>query len=241
MKRGIIAVIFFVMTFFAAANDRKSNNQVSDVVSNQITRYSSGSYKPFSLENQFNKIIAGSCLINVATAGTALTAYTFATPLMWGLNYVAGVMSLAILTSAPLAVGIVLLSHGVYKLKKFTPILTDEFKHLFISDAYKRYLRFAMITGIVSGVSFLTVMSGVAMHITAYVNPSELMTYGIIPDIIGGLGLLVCLPMMIAAFAMSAWCKGELAKLSPDIAITHDDKQGYTEGYSVSIGMRVRI
>ena len=204
-------------------------------------RYSSRSYKHFSLENQFNKIIAGSCLINVATAGTALTAYTFATPLMWGVNYLAGVMSLTILTAAPLAVGIVLLSHGVYKFKVFAPILTDEFKHLFIPNAYKRYLCFAMITGIISGVSFLGVAAGVSMQITACFNPSELMTYGIIPDVIGGLGLLVCLPMMIASLAISAWCKGELAKISPDIAITHDDKKDYTEGYGVSVGMRVRI
>ena len=29
--------------------------------------------------------------------------------------------------------------------------------------------------------------------------------------------------------------------ISPDIAITHDDKKDYTEGYGVSVGMRVRI
>jgi hypothetical protein len=32
-----------------------------------------------------------------------------------------------------------------------------------------------------------------------------------------------------------------LAKITPDIAITHDDKKDYTDGYSVSVGMRVRI
>ncbi|MBR3732537.1 MAG: hypothetical protein IKN25_07785, partial [Spirochaetales bacterium] len=29
--------------------------------------------------------------------------------------------------------------------------------------------------------------------------------------------------------------------ISPDIAITHDDKKDYNEGYGVSVGMRVRI
>ena len=239
MKKIIILIFLIIIDYICFSSE--INNGVNSITSNQTMRYSSRSYKPFSLENQFQKIIAGSCLINVATAGTALTAYTFATPLMWGLNYIAGVMFLTILTLAPLAVGIVLLSHGVYKFKEFAPILTDEFKHLFIPYAYKRYLCFAMITGIISGVSFLGVAAGVSMQITAYFNPSELMTYGIIPDVIGGLGLLVCLPMMIASLALAAWCKGELENITPDISLTHDDKKGFTEGYGVSLGLRVRI
>ncbi|MBQ3923222.1 MAG: hypothetical protein II707_07985, partial [Spirochaetales bacterium] len=37
--------------------------------------------------------------------------------------------------------------------------------------------------------------------------------------------------------------KSELSMkhLLPDIALTHDDKKGFTEGYGVSVGMRVRI
>ena len=32
-----------------------------------------------------------------------------------------------------------------------------------------------------------------------------------------------------------------LAKLSPDITLTHDEKKGYNEGYGVSLGMRIKI
>jgi hypothetical protein len=46
---------------------------------------------------------------------------------------------------------------------------------------------------------------------------------------------------MITSLALAAWCKGELENITPDIAITHNDKKGFTEGYGISLGLRVRI
>ena len=238
MKKMIIIVVLVMISKLCFSAEIGNQFNLS---SSKVIRYSSRSYKPFSLGNQFNKIIAGSTLISFATAGTAFTAYVFATPMMWFANIIGGIVSLGMLSLAPLGLGVFLLSHALYQFKKYSTILTDEYKHLFIPSYYKAYLRAAMITGIINAVSFTALIAGVAMQISACINPSELMTWGIIPDVIGGLGLVICLPIMIASLAIAHWCKCELSEITPDISLTHDDKKGFNEGYGVSVGMRVKI
>ena len=62
---------------------------------------------------------------------------------------------------------------------------------------------------------------------------------GIFLSIFGSIGLAVCLPMMIASLAMSAWCKGQLAKLTPELSFSHDDKKDFTEVKSFLFSLKI--
>ncbi len=68
---------------------------------------------------------------------------------------------------------------------------------------------------------------------------SVLFILPLIGSILFSLGHIISGSCILAGYARKL--KKYWSCLMPDLAITHDDKKSYTEGYGVSVGMRVRI
>ena len=270
MRRGIIAVIFFVMTFFAAANDRNYLD---------YEETAGGVYYIHKLNKNMNGIFLGSILLGCSPAavslpvGLLLSKYRFGLIDDWGGIFgdglfITGNILLCVGSLGMLINGIIFTSinsyNYYYRVKELEmPKLTE-----WLEKKSKNFLRIAIPNIAISSASLLMTMAGIFMTAFGYVKELRtsveydcynanipagkfivskhylvdgLYVGGIVLDILGAVGLGICLPLMIASLAMSAWCKGQAAKFTPDIAIIHDDKKGYTDGYGVSIGMRVRI
>ena len=257
MKSKIIFIILLlcISNFFifpSEQNDIEFNKHTNDV--------SSDLFIMSKISNHTTEIFVGASLLGMIAVPPIPAVALFLTPLLWGINIGFGVIPL--IFEAPLiVVGSALLGYGAFSFNKKYEKIPNEIRQIILKSKCQNYKILGIVTGILSGIFCSSLIPGVVLALWGYntndalINPqynasmqfsqrittSNICVTGVSVAIISGIGLGICCPLMIASLAISAWCKGEFAKLSHDISLTHDDKKDYTEGYGVSVGMRVRI
>ena len=64
---------------------------------------------------------------------------------------------------------------------------------------------------------------------------------GVALTTIGTMFTFSFLPIFISSLSVFCANRLKIESLSPEVALTHDDKKGLNEGYGVGLGMRIKI
>ena len=99
-----------------------------------------------------------------------------------------------------------------------------------------------IVSGVFTGTGLASLGSGIGLM--CYANTiHEIIQYGtgVALTTIGTLFSFIFMPLLISAISIKSVNQKKYLSVSPDIAITHDDKKGIDEGYGVKVGLRIAL
>ena len=245
MNNKAILIILFLLLSSLNMFPSEQNNLEIDTPQEKINN----SYEISKLSNHIAEIFAGASLLGMIAVPTNPAVSLVLTPMWYGTNIALGTV-LLILEVPLIAVGGALLGYGSYYFPKKYQNLQTKSKHSLLKYKCSNYKIFGIVTGVLSGIFCSGVIPGTSLAFLGYytndtyiapehdaiwkfsqrIITSPTCTVGVTLAIISGIGLGICLPMMIASLAIAHWCKGQATKFTPDISLTHDDKKSFNEG-----------
>ena len=200
--------------------------------------------------NNLAMIIASTPLITFGGWFFGFSGYLFSQP-----------DSMATFAGAPacIATGLALFTAGMALLlvgAVHLPRSIDNSENAELSRRLQKMNRALENLAIVSGVFSATGLASLGMGIgfMCYGNDIKgrnIDTYDVKAESIFGTGVALTtigtiftfsfLPIFISSLSVFCTNKLKIDSISPEVAITHDDRKGLNEGYGVSMGMRIRI